>query len=128
MRVILATILGFVIGNTVNFAIISLGKQVEPKPGMEYYEAIAEAVKSFTTTDFMIPLAGHLLGLLVGLVIARFICRTSRLPIYIIGGLYLIGALVNDVFMIPSPTWFIAVDLIGSLLLIIIFLRLKIKK
>ena len=127
MRVILATILGLVLGNLVNFAIINLGPEVKTPAGMSAFEAMIDAAKSYSTMDFLIPLAAHVLGLLVGLVIARFICRTSRLPIYIIGGLNFV-AIGFNLFFIPAPGWFVALDLIVPFILIIFFLRLKIKK
>ena len=126
MRVILATIFGLVIGNVVNFAIINLGADVKPQPGMDEYEALIAATKSFTTVDYMIPLVAHILGILIGLVIARFICRTSRLPIYIIGGFHLVATAFNLLF-IPAPSWFVALDVLVPLILIILFLRLKTK-
>ena len=127
MRVVLATIIGLIAGYLVNFAIINLGMSVPVAPGEDPYEAIQAAAKSFTTMDFMVPLVAHVLGILIGLFLARLICKTSNVPIYIIGGLHLLGTVVNWI-LIPAPTWFMAVDLGLPILIIIYFLRTKKRK
>lgn len=127
MRVVLATIIGLIAGNLVNSAIINLGISVPVAPGEDAFEAIRAAAKHFTTMDFMVPLAAHVLGIFVGLVIARLICKTSNIPIYIISILHLLGTLVMWI-LIPSPTWFMAVDLGLPILIIIYFLRTKKRK
>lgn len=127
MRVVLATILGFIVGNAVNFAIINLGMPVPVQEGVDQYEALREMMDSFTTMDYMIPLAAHIFGILTGLIVARLICKTSNVPIYIIGGLHMVGTVIN-LFLIPAPTWFIMVDLFLPILIIIYFLRTKKRK
>lgn len=127
MRKVLSTIIGFIVGNAVNFGIINMGMSVPMKEGQDPYEAINEAMKDFTTMDFMVPLAAHVLGVFVGLFVARLICKTSNVPIYIIGGLHLLGTIVNWIW-IPAPTWFMAIDLGLPILIIIYFLRTKKRK
>lgn len=124
MRIVLATIIGLIVGNGINMAIISFGMPVQVEAGADQYEAIREMMKSFTVVDFMIPLAAHVLGILAGLIVARLICKTSNIPIYIIGALHILGTIVN-IFMIPAPTWFIIVDLILPIIIIVYFLRTK---
>ena len=124
MRVVLATIIGFIVGNGVNFAIINLCMPVQVEAGADQYEAMLEMMNSFTAMDYMIPLAAHVFGILAGLIVARLICKTSNIPIYIIGGLHMVGTVIN-IFMIPAPSWFIVVDLILPILIILYFLRTK---
>jgi len=64
---------------------------------------------------------------LAGLIVARLICNTSNIPIYIIGGLHMVATVIN-VIWIPAPTWFIIVDLVLPILIILYFLRTKKKK
>lgn len=127
MRVVLATIIGFIVGNGVNMAIINFGMPVQVETGGDQYEAMLEMMKSFTAMDYMIPLAAHVFGILAGLIVARLICKTSNIPIYIIGGLHMVGTVIN-IFIIPAPSWFIVVDLILPILIILYFLRTKRKK
>ena len=127
MRVVLATIIGLVVGNGINMAIISFGMPVQVEAGADQYEAMLEMMKSFTTMDYMIPLAAHVFGILGGLIVARLICKTSNIPIYIIGILHMVGTVIN-IFMIPAPSWFIVVDLILPIIIILYFLRTKKRK
>lgn len=128
MRIALATIVGFIVANGLNMGILELFVPYEAAPGVDPNEAMLEAMKSFTTVDYLIPLAAHVFGILAGLFVARLICKTSNIPIYIIGGLHLLGTIMVH-FMIPGgPTWFIIVDFILPILIILYFLRTKKKK
>lgn len=124
MRVVLGTILGLIVGNAVNFAIVNLGMTVPAQEGADQYETIRAMMDSFTTIDYMIPLAAHIFGVLSGLIVARLICKTSNVPIYIIGGLHMVATVIN-LFFIPAPTWFVLIDLILPIVIIIYFLRTK---
>lgn len=124
MKVVLATIIGLIVSSGLNMTILSFGMPVHVEAGGDQYEAIIEMMKSFTVMDYMVPLAAHVFGVLAGLIVARFICRTSNLPIYIIGGLHMIGTIIN-LFMIPAPGWFVVLDLILPILIILYFLRTK---
>ncbi len=124
MRVILATIIGLICGNVVNMGIVGFANFPEAPTKPSEFEAYIAAMNALTVMDYLIPLAAHLLGVLTGLLVARFICRTSNIPIYIVGGLHLIASVIM-IFIIPAPGWFVALDLIIPVLLIIYFLRLK---
>ncbi len=127
MRVVLATILGFIAGNAVNMSIIRFGIPVKVELGGDENAALLKVMESFTAMDYLIPLSAHVFGILVGLSVARLICRTSNIPIYIIGGLHMVGTVIVS-FMIPAPVWFNIVDLILPILIILYFLRTKRKK
>lgn len=124
MRVVLATIIGLIVGNVVNMGILSLFIPVEVMPGADENAAFLKAMESFTTVDYLIPLAAHGFGLLSGLLVARLICKTSNIPIYIVGILHLIGTIIVQ-FMIPAPVWFHIVDVILPIIIILYFLRTK---
>lgn len=124
MRIALATIVGFIVGNVVNMGIIRFFIPVEVAAGMDENEAMLKTMESFTALDFMIPLAAHVLGVLSGLIVARLICKTSNIPIYIIGGLHMLGTILVQ-FMIPAPVWFNIIDMVIPIIIILIFLRTK---
>lgn len=126
MRVILATIFGLVIGNVVNMGIVGFANFPKTPTKPSENEAYIAAMNALTVGDYLIPLAAHLFGILSGLLIARFICKTSNTPIYIVGGLHLIASVIM-MFIIPAPGWFIVLDLVVPVLLILYFLRLKTK-
>jgi hypothetical protein len=127
MRVVLASILGAIVSSAVNMGILQIFMEVDVKPGQDESAAWLEAVGTFTTVDYLIPLAAHFFGILLGLIVARFICKTSNVPIYIVGGLHMLGV-IWGYFWIPAPTWFTIVDFVLPILIIIYFLRTKKKK
>jgi hypothetical protein len=129
MRIVLATILGLAASWGVNMGILNFFMPVSAKAetSAEQYEAMLKAIESFTAVDYLIPLAAHVFGVLAGLIVARLICKTSNIPIWIVGGLHMLGTVVN-IFMIPAPTWFIIVDLVLPIIIILYFLRTKKKK
>lgn len=124
MRVVLATIIGLIVGNVVNMGIITLFITVDVVPGEDQNAAFLKVMESFTAIDYLIPLAAHVFGILAGLIVARLICKTSNIPIFIIGILHLIGTIIAQ-FMIPAPAWFNVVDLILPIIIILYFLRTK---
>ena len=107
--------------------ILQVCMPVKVEEGGDQYAAMLEMIESFTAVDYLIPLAAHVFGVLAGLIVARLICRTSNVPIWIVGGLHMLGTVVN-IFMIPAPTWFIIVDLVLPIIIILYFLRTKKKK
>ena len=124
MRIVLATIIGFIVGNVVNMGIIQLCIPVEVAAGGDQNAALLKVMESFTAVDFLIPLAAHVFGVLAGLIVARLICKTSNIPIYIIGGLHVLGTIMVQ-FMIPAPAWFNIVDIVLPIIIILYFLRTK---
>jgi hypothetical protein len=66
----------------------------------------------FEPKHFIFPFLAHALGTFVGAVIATLIAPgKSPIAASIVGGLFFLGGLAN-VFMLPSPAWFNAVDLL----------------
>lgn len=127
MKIVLATILGFIASMGVNMAIINFGIPVTVEAGGDMDAARLKVMESFTAMEYLIPLSAHIFGVLIGLIVARLICKTSNIPIYIVGGLHMLGTVIVS-FMIPAPVWFNIVDLILPLLIILYFLRTKRKK
>jgi hydrogenase-4 membrane subunit HyfE len=65
---------------------------------------------------FVFPFLAHALGTLVGALTAHLIAASRRSVFaYVIGGLNLAGGIAAS-FMIPAPTWFIALDLLVAYL------------
>lgn len=127
MRIVLATILGLAASWAVNMGILMTFMTVEVEPGADQYEAMLKVFEKFTAVDYLVPLAAHVFGILGGLIVARLICKTSNVPIYIIGGLHMLATVYN-IFVIPAPTWFIIVDLVLPIIIILYFLRTKKRK
>jgi hypothetical protein len=115
LRLILAIVLGLVLGSVVNMALVIAGGHVIPPPpgaDMTTAEGIRAALPQLQPRHFLFPFLAHALGTLVGAFIAAKVAFQHKLVgALIVGALFLAGGIVAA-RMIPAPTWFIATDLI----------------
>lgn len=116
-RLLLAVILGFVLGSVVNMALITVSGQVIPPPpgaDMTTPEGVRAALPQLEPRHFLFPFLAHALGTLAGaFVAARMASGHRRAGALMVGALFFVGGIVAA-RMIPAPPWFIAVDLIGA--------------
>ena len=119
VRNILAVLAGLVIGSIVNMALIMVsGYVIPPPPGADVttMEGLKNSMHLFEPKHFLIPFLAHALGTLVGAFTTSVLARTRKLTLgLIVGVFFLLGGIAN-VFMLPSPTWFNIVDLVGAYL------------
>jgi hypothetical protein len=119
LRMLLAVLLGFVVGSAVNMGLIMLGgKVIAPPPGAEVtsMEGLKASLHLFEPRHFVFPFLAHALGTLAGAFVAGLLAPgRSAVPAYVVGGLFLLGGIAN-VTMLPSPAWFSAVDLLFAYL------------
>jgi hypothetical protein len=115
LRILLAVVVGFVLGSIVNMALIMVsGKVIAPPPGADVatMEGLKASLHLFEARHFIFPFLAHALGTLVGAGVACWLAPAkSAIPSYIVGGLFLLGGIANA-FMLPAPAWFVAVDLL----------------
>ena len=115
LKNILAVIAGLIVGGAINMGIVMIsGSIIPPPPGtdMTTPEGIKAAMPLLEPKHFIIPFLAHALGTLVGAWVAAAIAATHKMTLAtVIGGLFLLGG-IGAAFMIPAPTWFIAVDLV----------------
>lgn len=115
LRMLLAVVLGFVIGSVVNMALIKVsGKVIPPPTGADVttMEGLKTSLHLFEPKHFVFPFLAHAFGTFVGALVAAFLAPAkSAVPAYVVGGLFLVGGIANT-FMLPAPAWFIAADLI----------------
>lgn len=117
LRNILAVVIGLIIGSLVNMGIVMLGPHVIPYP--EGYDGttvdnMKEGFHLLSSKDFIMPWLAHALGTLSGAVVATKIALTRHLTMaLIIGCFFLLGG-ISVISMIPSPTWFTIMDLVGA--------------
>ena len=115
LRPTLAVVVGFVIGSAVNMGLIVVGGSVIPPPAgadVTTMEGLKASIHLFEPKHFLFPFLAHALGTLVGAMTATLAVRgKSAVPAYVVGGLFSLGGIAN-VFMIPGPLWFNAVDLL----------------
>ena len=114
---ILAVIAGLVIGSIVNMGIIMISGSIIPPPegaDVTTMEGLKEAMHLFEPKHFIFPFLAHALGTLVGAAVAATIAANHKMKFAIgIGCFFLLGGIIN-VFMLPSPTWFAIVDIVGA--------------
>lgn len=115
LRVLLAVVLGFVVGSAVNMALIMVsGKVIPPPSGVDVttMEGLKVALPLFEPKHFLFPFLAHALGTLAGAAVATLVAPGgSRVPALLTGVLFLLAGTAN-VFMLPAPAWFNATDLL----------------
>lgn len=116
---ILAVVVGAVVGSVVNMSLITISGSVIPPPNgadVTTMEGLQAALPLFEPKHFIFPFLAHALGTLVGAYLAARIAANNKMRFAMgIGVLFLIGGISNT-FMLPSPVWFTAVDLIFAYL------------
>lgn len=119
LRNVLAVLAGIAIGGGVNMALITLGPAIIPPPAgvdMSNAENLSKAMHLFEPRHFMIPFLAHALGTLAGALAGYLIAASYKAHMaYVIGAVFLCGGVAAS-FMIPAPTWFIALDLLAAYL------------
>lgn len=116
LKNILAVIAGIIVGGIVNARLVWLGGTfVIPAPaGVDPMDpaSIAASLDLFGPQHFIFPFLGHALGTLVGAIVAATLAVSHKMRFALgIGIFFLIGG-ISNLAMIPTPTWFAALDLI----------------
>ncbi|PZQ23179.1 MAG: hypothetical protein DI562_19005 [Stenotrophomonas acidaminiphila] len=114
-RLILAVVVGVVVGSVANMALITLGGHVIPPPaGVDTTttEGLKAAMPLFEPRHFLFPFLAHAVGTLVGALVATLITPgRTRGPAWVVGACFLLGG-IAAVALLPSPVWFTAADLV----------------
>jgi len=119
LRNVLAILAGIAIGGGVNMVLIILSPSLIPPPAgvdVTNTESLSKAMHLFLPRHFVMPFLAHAVGTLAGALAAYLIAATYKAQIaYVIGAVFLCGGVAAS-FMIPAPTWFIALDLLAAYL------------
>jgi hypothetical protein len=119
LRNVLALLAGVAIGGGVNMALITLSPSLIPPPAgvdVNSAESLSKAMHLFEPRHFIMPFLAHAVGTFAGALAAYLIAASYRTQIaYVIGAVFLCGGVAAS-FMIPAPTWFIALDLLAAYL------------
>ncbi|PWI30357.1 hypothetical protein DI383_07840 [Flavobacteriaceae bacterium LYZ1037] len=114
---ILTVVAGIIIGGIVNMGLINISGSIIPPPeGVDNttMEGLKESMHLFQPKHFIFPFLAHALGTLVGAFIAAKIAATRKMTFaLVIGAFFLIGG-ITSVMMLPSPTWFSILDIVGA--------------
>lgn len=95
--------------------LVTIGPMIIPPPDgadVTTMDGLLESMHLFEPQHFIMPFLAHALGTLVGAWLVAKIAATHKSKFALgIGGFFLIGGIMN-VFMLPSPMWFNALDLV----------------
>lgn len=116
LRNALGVIGGVVIGSLVNMGIVmTLGSMLVPD-GVDPsdVESIIANIDKYKPIHFLPAFLAHALGTLAGAFTTARIAATRQLILaMVIGAFFLLGGIMA-VQMIPGPTWFAVLDLLGA--------------
>lgn len=117
LKNILAVIAGLIFGSIVNMGIIMISGSIIPPPegaDVTTMEGLKAAMHLFEPKHFIMPFLAHALGTLAGAFLAAMIASKHKMKFaFAIGAFFLIGGIAN-VAMLPSPTWFAVLDIVGA--------------
>jgi hypothetical protein len=119
LRNVIAVVLGFAVGSTVNLALVTLGPALIPPPAgvdVTSAEGLASGIHLFEPRHFVMPFLAHAVGTFAGALVACLVAASHRAKLgHAIGVIFLCGGVAASL-MIPAPAWFIAVDLLVAYL------------
>ena len=114
LKNILAIVLGLLIGGTINTGIIMVsGYIISPPAGanLTTMEGLQAAMPLMEPKHFLMPFLAHAFGTLVGAILAASMAANYKMRFAMIIGICFLVAGIMNVFMLPSPVWFIILDL-----------------
>ena len=117
IRNILAIIAGIVIGSSVNMGIISISGSIIPPPDgadVTTTEGLKAAMHLFQPKHFIFPFLAHALGTFAGAFVAALVAANHKMKFAVAIGMFFLAGGIASVFMLPSPTWYTIVDLVGA--------------
>ncbi|MCG6167517.1 hypothetical protein [Leptospira sanjuanensis] len=119
LKNILAFVAGAIVGSVVNMGIITVSGSIIPPPtgaDVTTTEGLKASIHLFEPKHFLMPFLAHALGTFAGAAVAGIAAANRKLLFALsIGILFLAGGIAS-VFMIPSPIWFIVLDIAGAYL------------
>lgn len=110
----LAIIAGLLVGSVVNMYIVSLSTAQLGLDAADpaYMSKLGDILKTASWELFIYPFAAHAVGTFIGALAAAIIAATHKIKIaLVIGAFFLLGGIMAS-YMIPSPVWFIVLDLV----------------
>lgn len=116
---ILAVIVGLVVGSAVNMGIIMISGSIIPPPeGVDNttMEGLKAGMHLFQPKHFLLPFLAHAIGTFVGAFLTAIIAANRKMLFAMVIGVFFLAGGIANVLMLPSPTWFTIVDLVGAYL------------
>ncbi len=115
LRNTLAVIFGLLVGGITNMGIIMLSGSIIPLPeGIDpsNTESLKAGMHLFGVEHFIFPFLAHAIGTFVGAYITAILAISHKMKFALgIGAFFFIGG-ITAASMLPSPIWFIVLDLV----------------
>lgn len=119
IRNVLAVVAGLVVGSAVNMGLIAAsGSVIPPPPGADLTtaEGLKESMHLLEPRHYVFPFLAHALGTLIGAAVAAGVAATRKVTMAMVVGVFFLAGGIAAVWMLPSPMWFNALDLIVAYL------------
>ena len=113
-RNVLAVITGIILGSVVNMGIIMLqGSFIALPEGVDVTntESLQSSMHLFEPKHFIFPFLARAIGTLVGAYLSARIAASHKMKFALGMGIFFLIGGISMVFMIPSPIWFVILDL-----------------
>ncbi|MBM9500426.1 hypothetical protein JWG44_09230 [Leptospira sp. 201903071] len=119
LRNILSVFAGLILGSVVNMGLITVSGHIIPAPegaDVTTMEGLKASIHLFQPKHFIFPFLAHALGTFTGSIVTAIFCINHKAKFaFVIGFFFLAGGIAN-ILMLPSPTWFIVLDLVCAYL------------
>ena len=129
MKLLYATFVGVITAVISMMFLEGLGHYLFPLPfkiDSKNLDDLATKLDLIPAQMYLSVVFAHGLGLLIGLIVARAIDKTSRISLYIIAGFIFIGTIMN-LLNIPHPLWFGIADVVVVVIVSLFILRKPLK-
>ena len=97
--------------------IITISGSIIPPPNgvdVTTQEGLKAAMHLFEPKHFVLPFLAHALGTFAGAFVAAIIAASNKMKLAMVVGVFFLAGGIASVFMLPSPTWFTVLDLVGA--------------
>lgn len=117
VRNVLAVLTGVVVGAIVNMALVMAGPSIIPPPSgadVTTMEGLQRSLHLFEPRHFLFPFLAHALGTLAGATVTALLAVSRKLGLALVIGVVFLAGGVANTFMLPGPTWFNVLDMVGA--------------
>lgn len=89
---------------------------IPPPEGVDVndMDSIRENMHLYQAKHFVFPFLAHALGTLIGAIAAAKIAASHKMKFALVIGFFFLLGGIAAVMMIPAPTWFAVLDLVGA--------------
>lgn len=112
LRNILAVLIGFIIGNIVNYQLFHYGFEVFPiNADLNDMEALAKVFPTLSLKYYIFPFLAHALGTFIGAFLVALLAASHKMKLAMgVGFAFLIIGIIAAI-IIPTPMWYKLVDI-----------------